>query len=242
MPMRKREFVQSVEGNYKGGRIKVGNVYVPLEYSDVMKFVPEGEEIIYSTLCKVEVWDLNYFSASSNKSKTYKYEAHVVMTNKGLAFHIPPQIIYDKSILNTQEVPDGIYLSWHFVHGFGRPKKMERVHFGRIDIEKKGWKPKKSGCVSFGFKLVPHANYESKEAFKVRVKEFQSVMSPIWLDVSAEFLKKLYIIFDNNPNISYDDYKKQFDFFGDKLCFNTKKYSWEHGRSVLDDLQRCISK
>ena len=77
----------------------MGNIYVPLDYSDVIKFIQEGEEVIYSTNCKVEVWDHNYFSAGSGKSKTYKYNAHVVMTKKGLAFHIPPQIIYDKSCL-----------------------------------------------------------------------------------------------------------------------------------------------
>lgn len=168
----------------------MGNIYVPLDYSDVIKFVPEGEEVIYSTKCKVEVWDHNYFSTGSGKSKTYKYNAHVVMTKKGLAFHIPPQIIYDKSILKTQEVPDGIYLGWHFLHGFGILRTIAKLHFGRLDIKKIGWKAKKSGSVSFGFKLIRDVNYESKEAYKLRLKEFISVIEPIWSQANTEHSKR----------------------------------------------------
>jgi hypothetical protein len=220
----------------------VGNIYVPLDYSDVMKFVPEGEETIYSTKCKVEVWDHHYYSASSNKWKTYKYNVHVIMTKKGLAFHVPPQIIYDKSILKTREVPDGIFLGWHFVNGFGVAKTIARLHFGRIDIEKIGWKAKKSGSVSFGFKLIRDVNYESKETYKLRVKEFKSVMGPIWSQANTEHVKKIYELFDNNPNFTYEDYNNKIGFYCGKIHFAQLKSHWKDGYSVQEYLNRQIGK
>jgi len=220
----------------------MGNIYVPLDYSDIMKFVPEGEEVIYSTKCKVDVLDSNYFSVSSDKYKTYKYNAHIVMTNKGLAFHIPPQIIYDKSILKTQEVPDGIYLGWHFVQGFGIAKKIARLHFGRVEIEKIGWKAKKSGSADFGFKLVRDINYESKETYKMRLKEFKSIIGPIWSQANTERVKKIYELLDNNPNFRYEDNNKKFGFYCGKIHFAQLKSHWRDGYSVQEYLKRQIGK
>jgi hypothetical protein len=49
-------------------------MYVPIDYSDVPSVVPEGEDIIYSTLCHVK------------ERGGINYNSHVVFTRNGIAF------------------------------------------------------------------------------------------------------------------------------------------------------------
>lgn len=207
----------------------MGNIYVPIDFSNLTKFIPEGENIIYSTLCKADGFDS--YTSASGKYKTYKFTTHVLMTDNGLAFNISPKIIYSKDELKSQEVPDGIYLGWQHVHGFGFKAKT----FGRVDIEKKGGK--KAGCVSISFTLVKEPNFETKETFKQRAKEFKSIIAPKWKAVKGEYLKKIYNVFDNNPKITYKEFNDSNDFFCDKMHFNQIKYAWEHNQSIQEFLE-----
>ncbi|MFX1375432.1 MAG: hypothetical protein ACFFA0_06450 [Promethearchaeota archaeon] len=58
--------------------IKISNIYVPIEYSNLKSIIPPEENTIYSTLA----------TASTATSSKYikKWDTHVLFTNKGIAF------------------------------------------------------------------------------------------------------------------------------------------------------------
>ncbi|MFX1411625.1 MAG: hypothetical protein ACFFA6_14830 [Promethearchaeota archaeon] len=62
----------------------MSDIYVPIDYSEVKNVIPPGEDIVYSTLCKVT----NNIS-SIGGSTTQKWISHVLITTKGVAFTIP---------------------------------------------------------------------------------------------------------------------------------------------------------
>lgn len=55
----------------------MANLYVPIDYSNVSEIVPEGDDILYSTLCK-------YIKAVVGG--TVKVKVHAVVTQSGIAF------------------------------------------------------------------------------------------------------------------------------------------------------------
>lgn len=63
----------------------VPEIYVPINYSNVGSVIPQGEDIIYSTLCKATV-DRGFGSAYVDVTN---WVSHVLITKKGLAFTVP---------------------------------------------------------------------------------------------------------------------------------------------------------
>ena len=63
----------------------MADIYVPLDYSDVGSVIPQGEEVIYSTLCKAIV-DRGFGAVYTNITK---WVTHVLITTKGLACSVP---------------------------------------------------------------------------------------------------------------------------------------------------------
>ncbi|MBA7657324.1 hypothetical protein ES703_65261 [subsurface metagenome] len=61
----------------------MSNIYIPIDYSDVASIIPEGEDILYSTLCHVK-------ERGGVGPTRYKktYNSHVVLTTNGIAFEV----------------------------------------------------------------------------------------------------------------------------------------------------------
>lgn len=59
----------------------MAEIYVPIDFSDICKSIPHGEDIIYSTLCQG--------FATGGRVNTFKWISHVLMTAKGVAYTVP---------------------------------------------------------------------------------------------------------------------------------------------------------
>lgn len=56
----------------------MSNIYVPIDFTNLSEVIPEGDDILYSTICRVEVVGL------ALKPKR-KHKAHVLITDSGYA-------------------------------------------------------------------------------------------------------------------------------------------------------------
>lgn len=59
----------------------MSNLYVPIDYSNVSEVVPDGDDILYSTLCKIY--------RSQVGGGTVKWNSHVLITQSGCALIVP---------------------------------------------------------------------------------------------------------------------------------------------------------
>ncbi len=59
----------------------MSNFYVPIDYSNVSEVVPKGDDILYSTLCKI--------LRSRVGGGSIKWKSHVLITESGCAFSVP---------------------------------------------------------------------------------------------------------------------------------------------------------
>ena len=56
----------------------MSNIYVPQDYSILTKVLPQGEEILYSTICKIQ-------AIGHRIRGRKKWESHVIITKSGFA-------------------------------------------------------------------------------------------------------------------------------------------------------------
>jgi len=54
----------------------MSNIYTPIDSSGLIRMIPEGDDILYSTLCKVQVISRNV---------RIKWQCHVLVTKSGFA-------------------------------------------------------------------------------------------------------------------------------------------------------------
>ncbi|KKM02424.1 hypothetical protein LCGC14_1784560 [marine sediment metagenome] len=56
----------------------MSTIYVPIDFTNLSEVIPEGDDILYSTICRVEIIGISY------KQKR-KHKSHVLITNSGFA-------------------------------------------------------------------------------------------------------------------------------------------------------------
>lgn len=79
----------------------MSNFYVPIDYSNLSEIIPEGEDIVYSSLVTIKG-----SSYSGSGMSTSSYISHILMTTGGIAFTIP----------RKRKNPELVYKAWDFVN------------------------------------------------------------------------------------------------------------------------------
>ena len=79
----------------------MSNFYVPIDYSNLKEVIPEGEDIVYSSLVTIKG-----SSYSGRGMSTTSYTSHLLMTTGGIAFTIPKKF----------KTPELVYKPWDFVN------------------------------------------------------------------------------------------------------------------------------
>lgn len=126
------------------------DIYIPIDSSPAKNIIPPGEEIIYSTLCKI-------VQGSAPATTLRKWLSHVLLTNKGLVYTYPSNKAF--------------YHDWADVRG---------IYFNKfIEISQ-----------SFKLFLKRDPNFETKEGFKKRKKEFGNKIKPIMNERKDEWVTK----------------------------------------------------
>lgn len=77
----------------------MAEIYVPIDSSGIRKVIPEGEDILYSTMCKMIV-DKGMGAAYTNLTT---WTTHVLMTQSGFAMNIP----------NKKQATERKFIPWY---------------------------------------------------------------------------------------------------------------------------------
>ncbi|MFX1297870.1 MAG: hypothetical protein ACFFD2_23865 [Promethearchaeota archaeon] len=88
------------------------DIYIPIDYTNLKSVIPPGEDIIYSTLCKV---------TQTLLAGEIKWESHVLMTTKGFAYTKPQE----------RKLLKGIYVDWNRIK-LGRKTMGLRLTFFKL--------------------------------------------------------------------------------------------------------------
>ncbi|MBN1468555.1 MAG: hypothetical protein JW924_07500 [Fusobacteriaceae bacterium] len=94
------------------------HIYVPINLSDLSKAIPEGEDIIYSTLADVHF-------ISGNREYISK-KTHLLMTKKGFVYYS----------LRKKKNPEPVYIKWWEIQGVTMGYNQPRAE---IYIARFGW-------------------------------------------------------------------------------------------------------
>ena len=126
------------------------NLFVPKDYSSVSETVPEGDDVLYSTLCKV-------IKVESHTISTIKM--HAVITQSGIGF----------CPMNKEEnKPFLPFLKWDGITGV-------KSSFGKT-VLKWGWSDRKR----IRIRVIMDPEFESNESFLVRKRKFTKFCKDVW--------------------------------------------------------------
>ncbi|UCC19314.1 MAG: hypothetical protein JSV62_14610 [Promethearchaeota archaeon] len=173
----------------------MSDIYVPIDFSDLKSVIPPGEDIIYSTLARGETPIGTTITGS--KVKYVKYISHILMTPNGVAYTVPTK-------KPKKEPPVKRYTPWGEIHGIASAGKLGTGF---------------SISLTLPFKLVREENFETKESFEKRSKEFVAKFRPLIIEKKEEWLRQNR----NNPEI-----KKREIKMAEKVLAKMK--SWENKR------------
>ncbi|MFX1239352.1 MAG: hypothetical protein ACFFAS_01850 [Promethearchaeota archaeon] len=184
----------------------MSNIYVPIDYSNVKDVIPDGEDIVYSSLAKG--WHMVQ-NLPPNKIKRIKWKAHVLLTENNIAVNIPIKLLYNRKEIKQLNPGEEICFPISQASAVGK----------RIILQANG--PSKH--IEAIFTLDRDPKFESKESFKERSKKVINLFmdqggNAVQMQKMAELNEKITA----NPNYSYKDYKADG---GDlpKLAFNMTK-------------------
>ena len=188
---------------------KMSNIYIPIDFSNVKNAIPPEEEIIYSTYAKITESDPILYTGAGIKLSKTTWLTHLLITPKGLAYEF-----HDTDGIKACYVP--LY-STFFYH------KILYVSVPHI---------KNYGV---GLSLVRKPEYEKKNTFKKRSKEFQTFLRPFKLKVILDWAKETYSEFKNNPDYLYNDYILSHENSIPEEAFNYMKKFINEGKT-LDEI------
>jgi hypothetical protein len=118
----------------------MADIYFPIDSSVAKNVIPPGEEIIYSTLCKIV-----HSGLPGSGTPTRKWDSHVLLTPKGLVYSMPGN--------------RALYNDWF---------EVKRITGKYIEL-----------FLGFRMGLKREPNFETKDGFKKRSKEFSRKIKPI---------------------------------------------------------------
>jgi len=191
---------------------KMSNIYVPIDFSNVKNAIPPEQEIIYSTYAQVKFRSPNVYTGSGIRYSKATWKSHLLITPKGLAFDIH----HTKGNI-TCYVP--LYLTSFLL----------KMFFTAVpDILEDG--------VSLSLVRIPE--YEKKDTFKKRSKEFKSFLKPFRLKVLLDWVKEVYSEFENNPDYSYNDYILSHEYPIGEIAFKYLKKFIKEGKTLDEIIER----
>jgi len=149
----------------------MSDIYVPIDTTEVRNVLPEGEEIIYSTLCS------GYYTlrSATTKPQTMWFDSHLLITEKSFAYTIG---ISGEAILYYRPLNQMLAVR-------GRKFRLKAA-IGKSTILKYAYGKEKYR--DYYFKLVRDKSVEAKEKFKERAAEFENKFVSLILESNREFL------------------------------------------------------
>ena len=131
------------------------NFYVPINYTNLSETVPDGDDILYSTLCAVQV--LQRFA------RVHTYIAHILLTKHGFAM---TSSLRDKDLVLT-------YIPWHDSYVW------KEVDFKPENMTMKG------EDYNYMYYPVRDTQYEALESYQARSRDFGFFIRDFWVNATS---------------------------------------------------------
>ncbi len=129
----------------------MSNIYVPIDFSEVGSVVPEGEDIVYSTICHVK-----QRGGTGPTSFKKSYNSHVVLTTNGIAFEVKRKVSKTQCLyIPYVDAGPNLIIS---------PKNNFYTRVG-----------------TYRFQLKHSKDFESSEQFNERKQVFSKTMAPFYI-------------------------------------------------------------
>jgi len=208
----------------------MSEIYVPIDFSNVYSVIPAGEDILYSTLCRGT-------SLSSTVTKLVRryWVAHVLITNKRLAFNIPRDIRFNPMNIKSKNLnnvdlsgEDEYYVPLRKVVFIGKRLGVNLDEDNNIDSSEALKRGEPTAPVYY-LKLARNPNFETNRKFKERSSQFKQKFLPLVKHLRLKFYKETYEIFNNYPEITVEGYREKFGPIQDNMFLKIKK-KWEKGQ------------
>jgi len=155
-----------------GSNSKIGNFFIPIDYTDLKSLIPAGEDIIYSTLCSA-AWQ--QFVGDTRYEQNWV--SHVLITPNGVAYILPsihqfvsmstPSVVTDSKIKDFMKT----YVPWHdvFVH---QSRDSDFSHYSTL------------------FYFYRFSDYETEDEHKKRAKDLANDVRDLMILRKEEWLTK----------------------------------------------------
>lgn len=214
----------------------MSNIFIPIDSSDLSKVIPEGEDIIYSSLCKGE-------GTAIADNKKYFWNSHLLMTNRGIYFTIPLNARYSKKQITKLDPKLEVFAPWYNISKIVSIKDMEGKGSKLVKMAiKLALKEHKEVSISvsgletgggLGFFctlfLMRDPNFETEEKYNQRISEIKGLTDPIRKPIRLEIAKNLHKKFDQNPKYNIKEFKEELGDF-DGIIFSVIKKDWKKGK------------
>ncbi|MBY9006235.1 MAG: hypothetical protein KGD63_05715 [Candidatus Lokiarchaeota archaeon] len=148
----------------------MSNIHIPLDHSDLINVIPKEEVVIYSTLSNLLVQNMTFIGVHviiSSKSFAYIRQ----YPNKKLDKYPHIEFKYGKNEKKRgylQRIPLHELNSCYYDNGIKKPKIILSKHLG------------------FGTFIFVRSKNETKEDFKIRRKEFHTMLLPYIISSKKE--------------------------------------------------------
>lgn len=145
----------------------MSDIYVPIDISDIKSVIPPGEDIVYSTMCKCAA--VVSVGIGARKSRRTKWVSHVLLTTNGVAYTQP-------NLFKKRKPSEQKFLPWTEFDAI--------VNLGRYGSGFSIVNPPRT------FKLTREENYETKEKFAERSKEFVPKFRPFLIEKKLQWVEE----------------------------------------------------
>ncbi len=155
-------------------QISMNNIYVPTDSSNLIKFIPPNEEILYSTLCNIT------YKKSPGDKYPVTYISHLLLTENGLAYFCRPY----GNLLDKEEPTEQLPT-------YNTPLNIKSISTASFDILHIDiWT---QSPVIYRIKIISDPKIEIENEFNKRQKEFYKIIYPLIinnLEVMITFIQE----------------------------------------------------
>ncbi|MBA7553308.1 hypothetical protein ES705_45898 [subsurface metagenome] len=198
-------------------------IFVPKDFSDLRKFLPPNEEVVYSTLCTIRFSYMGISAFNRRVKKRVKYNSHVLITPRGLAYFCRPiDISVKSSELTDLEPRYNTLLNVSDVEG----KKFKVFHTD-YSLEE----------TTYDFELIQHPNFESNAKFDDRIKKFKMILHSYMTNTAKTFLTYIIENKDQDGKDNFPLWKISKDFFA------SNRFTLDYDQTTIgEEIELVISK
>lgn len=216
----------------------MSNIFIPIDSSDLRKAIPEGEDIIYSTLCKGE-------GEAMFENKKWSWNSHLLMTQKGMYFTIPLNARFSKKQIAKLNPKLEVFAPWYNIGNVVTADYMAVENPGKVAkmAMKYAAKQQKDAMIAVGgiengkeidfytkLYVIRDPNFETEEKYYERIAQLKEFIDNYKVPIKLDIAKYLYTKFDENPKYKFKEFKNDNKYSDlDRLFFEIIKTDWKKG-------------